>query len=286
MTIDPDVRRRIEITFRPLNRQSASRSLPPPASLSKALADVSPHDAGDAPVPVTPEVAAKFATAAVEMWMRAVHSFLMSTSLTDASPLWASVTGYYSSHYSVRALAHLLGHFQLFHARQIVQIELQGGRHLCSYRKKGRSDREHKFYWSVVRQDSHFASDPLFTDNNRPNDDDEPSDVGHRDHANYADHIDRFPTFRPLDDEALRRRVQFIAQMGFDTPPIPRRSRFPDNDSVQVVAYHRIVRFRQFLDEIIGEANRFWKFHRTPTWTSGMIDFQLAEQRGLGTQQR
>ena len=44
-----------------------------------------------------------FAMAAVKMWLRAVHSFLISVSLTKASPIWSSVAGYYSSHYSIRA---------------------------------------------------------------------------------------------------------------------------------------------------------------------------------------
>ena len=34
------------------------------------------------------------------MWLRAVHSFI-SASLTGISDIWASVAGYYSSHYWV-----------------------------------------------------------------------------------------------------------------------------------------------------------------------------------------
>ena len=80
----------------------------------------------------------------------------------------------------------------------------------------------------------------------------------------------------------LQERVQFISQIEFETPPIPRPDKPRDTDSVQIVAYHRIVKFRQCLDEALGSNNnRFWGVYRNVSWASGVIDFQLVEQGGL-----
>lgn len=279
-TIDKGLRTHLETIFAPLNKTSAGAAFPHPASLSAALEKALPRRERITSVPVAPTVASMFATAAVEIWMRSVHSFLISASLTDASPIWASASGYYSSHYSVRALAHLLGYFHLFRRKQIVRLEINNGKYLCSFDRKQGNDREHRFYWRIVKHNSHFSSEPLFTENSS---EDDASDVGHRDRANYADHVCQFPNFRALDEEMLKRRVHFISQIHFSTPPIPMRSRFPDVESVQVIAYHRLVRFRQFLDEILGGKSRFWNVHRVPSWTREMIDFQLAEQGGLSS---
>jgi len=281
MKIDTQLRTHLETVFTQLNRRGAGQSLPPLGSLSQRLETALPTKrAGISNVTVQPQVAALFMTAAVEIWQRAIHSFLVSASLTDASPIWASASGYYSSHYSVRAFAHLLGHFQLFKRKRIVRLELHGGRHICCFDPKQAGDREHRFYWKVVKQNQHFAADPLFTENDSEID---ASDVGHRDRANYADHVFQLPLFRSLDVECLKRRVQLISDITFTSPPLPRRSRFPDVEAVQVVAYHRVVRFRQFLDAVLGGGNRFWTVHRNPSWTNGMIDFQLAEQGTLGS---
>jgi hypothetical protein len=67
----------------------------------------------------------------------------------------------------------------------------------------------------------------------------------------------------------------------FDAPPLPRFDKFPDVEYVQLIAYHRIVHFRRLLDEALGAKNRFWNVHRSPSFASGIIDFQLAEGRGL-----
>ena len=64
-------------------------------------------------------------------------------------------------------------------------------------------------------------------------------------------------------------------------PPLPRFSKFPDLEYVQVIAYHRIVRFRQLLDEVLGGKNRFWNVHRSPSFSVGYVDFQLVEGGAL-----
>jgi hypothetical protein len=130
-----------------------------------------------------------------------------------------------------------------------------------------------------VKESPDFKKDPLFTLNP---DGAEESDVGHRDRANYADNIGNFPNFRPLDAVTLKNRVDRISQTNIITPPIPRKSRFPDTDNVQIVAYRRLVKFRDVLDEILGSKNRYWNGNRTPTWAN-ILNFQLAEPTTLAS---
>ncbi len=283
MRINQSLQTRLEILFKTLNNVPASKGFPPPSTLAAALEKSLPKTVkGTYQVSVKPSIAAYFATAAVDMWHRSVHSFLISASLTNVSPLWGSVSGYYSSHYAIRAISHLLGYFQLHHRKRVVQLELNTGKLFCTYTIKGGSNREHVFYWKVVNQDPYFGTDPLFVLNNN-SDPDIPSDSGHRERGNYADHISVFPHFKPLDYQALRDRIEHISQIPFSTPPIPIPSKFPDVDSVQIVAYQRLVRFRQFVDEIAGGSNRFWNVHRTPSWARDVINFQLTEQGGLSS---
>jgi hypothetical protein len=277
MQIDPALQVHITTAFAPLNSEAAVNSFRPPASLSQALNVVLPTGStGVATRNASQDVVKMFTTAAVDIWMRAVHSFLVSASLTKVSPIWASVSGYYSSHYSVRALAHLLGFFQLFTRRRIVRLQLQGGRYVCNFDPKTAGDREHRVYWKIVKKDPHFAGDPFFTENNS-----DESDVAHRDRANYADHLPQFPMFRPLDAAALKTRIDRISEIEFSAPPIPRVSQYPDVESVQIVAYHRLVRFRDLVDTVIGDGNRFWSVHRNPVWARDYTDFQLTEAETL-----
>ena len=89
-----------------------------------------------------------FATASIEMWHRSIHSYLTSLSLTAASHIWSSVAGYYSSHYSVRALAHILGTFQLFNAGKIVELDLKRAGNICNVKPKGRDGKGAA--WSII----------------------------------------------------------------------------------------------------------------------------------------
>lgn len=283
MNIHQDLRNRLHSAFEPLKR-SAGGSLPSIGYLSNALANaLNRSGAASTSVVVSREIVGGFATAAIEIWLRAVHSFLVSCALTAVSPVWSSVTGYYASHYTVRALAHILGHFQLFRLKKVVRLEFSGGMYHCVIEPKRARSREHLYYWRVVKEDPQFASDPLFTLNVH---DGENSEVSHRDRANYADHVGALPNFRVSDEEALKNRIAQIARIQFGAPPIPRVSNFPDVESVQIVAYHRIVRFRQILDEGVGVRNRFWNAHRQPSWTGGLMDFQLTEQGGVATMTR
>jgi len=279
MDVDPGLHAHVSRLFAPLNRQRATDGFPTTDSLSDALTSSATHKPKPKaayPVGIPPVVASMFSTAGVNSWMRAVHSFLVSAALTDVSPIWASVAGYYSSHYSVRAIAHVLGFFQLFAAKQTVQIELDGNHFKGTFNPKTGNDREHRLYWKFVKSNVLFADDPFFTDNDSSRD---PSDAGHRERANYADFLHDFPQFRPLDREELVRRIRRISNIEFSAPPIPSRNRYPDIESVQVVAYHRLVKFRDLLDEILGAGNRFWSVHRNPSWARDFVDYQLVDAK-------
>jgi hypothetical protein len=268
---------RLQNAFARLNTVAASRAFPRARALTEDLGRQIPRG-GTGQINVLPRTAELFATASVDIWLRAVHSFLISASLTRASPVWAAVSGYYSSHYSVRAFAHLLGFFLLFKDQKVVRWNFEGGRHICSFSKRGGGDREHKLYWDRVKEDEHFEADPIFT-KYAPTID--ASDVRHRDRVNYSDHLSPYPAFRSLDRAELKERVQVISQIEFQDPPIPDITRLIDLEAVQIVAYHRMVRYRQFLDEILGGGNRFWNVHRNPAFASELINFQLVESRGL-----
>lgn len=277
MIVDTALRTQLIATFKLLNTVAAAKAFPEPTTLSKTLENIIPTD-NTVDRNIDAKGACYFATAAVEIWLRSVHSFLISASLTEASPIWASVSGYYASHYVVRGLAHLLGYFQLFRRKRIVRLRLQGGQYICSFTSKKANEGEHKLYWKLIKQNAEFAGDEFFTENSADSDQ---SDVGHRNHANYSDHIYSYPTFKPLDKKALRERIEYISKIALDAPPLPRLNNFPDIEYVQLIAYHRIVKFRRLLDELLGGKNRFWNVHRNPSFATGYMDFQLAEGSAL-----
>lgn len=257
--------------FADLNSQSAAGSFPAPGTLSDLLSKHVDPASPTKTVAATRKILTCFATAAVEMWLRAVHSFLISASLTKASPIWSSVAGYYSSHYSVRAFAHLFGAFQLHKRRRIAYLD-EGGGHVVLEKKYG-NDREHKFYWKFVSEHPQLANDPFFY----PNQEDQ-LDGGHRNKANYSDHICRYPVFQPLDLQFLKDKVEQISSIELSSVPVPRADadHFPDIENTQIVAYHRLVKFRQLVDEICT-GNRFWKVQRTPTWCPDTLKFSVVE---------
>ncbi len=220
-------------------------------------------------VQVHPEIVKLFATASIEMWLRAIHSFLVSTALINVSPLWVSISGYYSSHYSVRAIAHLLGFYQLRSKSFAVSLQSSRAGFICNY-KKGKN-REHSFYWNKIKEHPFLSNEQLFTIN--PEDSDI-SDAGHRNFATYVDHLNKFPNFSPLAYIELKKRIEYISKIEIKSYPIPMRTKYPDIDSVQIVAYHRLVYFRELLDNALGGSNRFWSVHRNPSWCRDIIDFQ------------
>jgi hypothetical protein len=271
--MNSDLSTQITVMFSALNTKSAANAFPEARTLARLLVSRCAPYAADT-IAVKPPDLTVFATAAVEIWLRALHSFLISASLTDASPIWASVAGYYSSHYSVRAFAHLFGLFHLHTAKRIIQIKRQGKGWVFEITRKNGGDREHKLYWKYLAEHKALRNDPFFY----PNREDIPqSDGSHRNRANYADHLNAFPIFKPLSEEYLAHRIQKIAEIEFSAVPIPNADKFPDIATVQILAYHRIVKFRKLLDEIVGTDNRFWGVQRNPSWRPKDLTFEVVE---------
>lgn len=278
MKLEDDDMSRVRAVFDLLNK-GAANTFPAPMSLSRILDPLVPAKGGSEIVEVGPAVARAFATASIDAWLRAVHSFLVSASVSETSPIWSSVSGYYSSHYAMRALSHLLGFYVLYSHKKIVTLSLNDGQYSCTFASKNGGDREHKTYWKLVKDRAPFRSNPLYASNNSG---DEVSDVGHRDRANYADHLAKYySNFKVLDALETKRRIDQISKAAVTTPPIPKREDFPDLDSVQIVAYHRIVRFRQLLDETLPIKARFWQGNRLPAFASNFMSYQLVEAPGL-----
>jgi hypothetical protein len=262
--------------FAPWRQTPAGNAFPAPASLARALDGAFPLRKGEKKrdVYVDIGVAKFFATAAIDIWHRAVHSLLISVLLTDESPIWSSVSGYYSSHYTMRGLAHLLGYYQLFQRKCTIQLSYDSGKYVCTYSRG--YNREHDWYWDVVKKNPILKADPFFaTSASSPN----LSDTAHRDRSNYWDHLPYFPPLQNVDRNQIRTRVHGMSKMELQTPPELREDRFPDAISVQLIAYQRIARFRRLLDETLTN-NRLWDVHRNPPWAANYIDYQLVESRG------
>jgi hypothetical protein len=278
MAKTPSIENRIDIVFKGLERRTSTTAFPSLGHLSSelnSLADKAER-ANVECLNVTPKITSLYATAAVEIWLRGVHSFLISSSLTNVSPIWASVSGYYASHYCVRGLAHLLGFFQLYRKKRTARIEIEGGKYCCYIEKKGGADREHKYYWKIIKSNVRFEDDPFFTLNEEDTGD---SDSGHRNIANYYDHINGFPNFHPLSEETLTKRIGYLSKIELSSVPIPRKEKYPDIENVQLIAYHRIIKFRSFLDEILGRKSRFWSTYRNPIWCADFLNFQVIKPR-------
>jgi hypothetical protein len=268
-----------EISFARLNRADAKMSFPKMGSLSEQITDL--ITAGAANGTLLHRFHSMFATASVEMWHRAIHSFMYSVALTKDSPLWSSVSGYYSSHYVMRAFAHSMGLYKSFIKREALQIVPNGNQ--LGFTELSESGGEHAFYWKAVKQHPLFIRDPLFHQNierdvNRRMDE---SDVLHRNFANYADHLDTFAPINFSSVEGVAKRVERISHFRRNsvTAAAPQRDSFPDITNVQILAFQRIVEFSDFLDKRIPD-NRFWKTHRRPSWCRDIMLFKV-ESQGL-----
>jgi len=118
----------------------------------------------------------------------------------------------------MRAFAHLFGLFHLHQDKRLIQLKRDGKGFVFEVIKKNGSDREHKLYWKYLAEHRELKGDPFFY----PNREDIPqSDGSHRNRANYADHLNSFPMFRPLSEEFLARRIQKIAEIEFSAVPFP-----------------------------------------------------------------
>ncbi|MDD5065661.1 MAG: hypothetical protein PHF84_01315 [bacterium] len=272
--MDKELSKQIVFMFEGFNRRGA-HSFPAPGTLARKLSEaVRPELKAEYIVRASSEIVNWFASAAVEMWLRSLHSFLISASLTEASRIWASVSGYYSSHYSIRGFAHLFGIFQLYKEKRVIYLEKDRNYFNLRIVKKDGDKQEHKFYWKYVSEHILIKGDPFFY----PNYEHLPeSDCAHRNKVNYWDHVNHFPIFAPLDLEALKNRIDQIASIEFSSVPKMNEDKFFDIESIQILAYHRIVKFRKFLDDILGSGNRFWNVHRNPSWCPDTMKFNVVD---------
>jgi hypothetical protein len=283
MKIDyPEAEKIILLAFQKLDQQP--RKFPEPGTLAKLVNDA--LDGGQAAGPTIPHNRCHLlASASVEMWHRAIHSFLWSVAMTDKSPLWASVTGYYSSHFVMRALAHSLGIYKSFTHKTVFQIARQGGGIVCRcHPKPTKKHGEHQFYWQVVKDHPDFVRDSLFSANAEggvgPRGR-EKSDYMHRNFANYTDHIDNFSELSFPDVPKITKSIEKIRLSRKNSVELPRRSNYPDHRAIQVLAYQRIVAYREFLDTRVLKTSAFWKAHREPVWARAQMQDYALETEGL-----
>jgi hypothetical protein len=258
-----------------LLKHRSSASVPPAMTLSDSLSRLVSRSRGG-PISLNRDSTALFATASIEAWQRAVHSLLMSISLSVSSPLWAAIIGYYASHYAFRAAAHILGLFSLHGEKCTIEIDSSSGPYLGAV-VKGRQ-REHDWYRSKVSKSALFGRDPFFLP--------EPTigvtDQDQRNRANYGDHLSRFPAFQSINVEEVRERMRWLEQYPAPTAPAISEDRFPDLEAAWILAYQRISRFRKLVDEKVGK-NRFWEGHRSPAWARDFTNFDLADTTGMLT---
>lgn len=248
---------------------------PRPASLSDLLNSAHASRRGEVAEFKLRE-ASLFATAAIEMYERAIHSLLVSLYVQDTSPLWASVAGYYSSHYVARALCHLHGRYLLYRKGLTADVKSVSKKvavrfQTTKYRK------EHDFYWRA-------ASEVDSTGWWKPNINEEQH---HRHFANYQDHIGCFTEIRPFEpksfdgqlvsvESAVTERLAGRVNELVNTTPRA-QIRYADFVTVQCLARRRIAAFRDHLDGLVGVSTNYWASHRAPEWCSRVMSYDHKE---------
>ena len=223
-----------------------------------------------------------FATAAVDMWQRAIQSLMVAVAASILSETWACSVGYYASHYSIRAFAHLFGYFALYRRKLIIELTPYGNMFRCvPISGLPGGSREHRSYWTLTKRLPPFLKDALFADN----DEQVPkSDAAHRGVASYSDHLNQFTPFVSVDKDWMRRdliRLAHSALAGEASLELPDSSNFPQLSAVLSVAYLRIYRFREHLDSLLGSPGRFWDRHRTPKWCTDFFAFPPRQSRRI-----
>jgi hypothetical protein len=261
----------VELSFAKFDKHSATVEFPKPGTLAQHLSDLI-RVAGSTPI-LQHHRSQLLASASVEMWHRAIHSFLWSLALTEESKLWASISGYYASHFVMRAFAHAMGFFKCFTDRKIVQVVVHKGQFVCSL-LEAKDAGEHAFYWKVVKDHPSLTGNPLFRGNSER---DKKSDSAHRNFANYTDHVNSFVALGFPTLGKVTENVEKISRIRLHSVTEPSREDFPDLFNVQILAFQRIVAFHDFLDERIPK-NRFWRAHRRPAWCNNVMSFQVENQ--------
>lgn len=211
-----------------------------------------------------------FASASIEMWHRAIHSFLWSVALTEHSRIWSSVTGYYASHYIMRAFAHAFGFYKSFTRKKSIKLDISRG-HFPYKILRPKDNGEHSFYWKVVKEYPQFKNNTLFRLNSER---DQKSDCSHRNYANYIDHLDNYLQLKLPSEKELENTFVQISRIHRGAVKEIRKDKSPDLPdllNVQILAYQRIITYRDFIDERIHN-NRYWRIYREPLWCKKMLN--------------
>ncbi|MDO8933869.1 MAG: hypothetical protein Q7U97_15860 [Rhodocyclaceae bacterium] len=264
----------VELAFGKLDKPNSKMDFPKPGTLSKHFNVL--LSGNNAMPTLSHQHSPMLATAGVEMWHRAIHSFLWSVALTKSSPLWASVSGYYASHFVMRALAHSMGIFKSFAQKKVIQISVEKGQFVCAPLKWSSSGTgEHAFYWKAVKGHPKFLTNDLFHENSER---DPKSDSAHRTFANYTDHLCAFPPLEFPKVEELADSVEKISRIRLHSVTHPSRDDYPDLQNVQILAFQRILAFQDFLDDKVPKS-RFWRAHRRPGWCNNVMLYQVEDQQ-------
>jgi hypothetical protein len=264
----------LRVSFGKFERHNASVAFPSRGSLARLISDLLARQPTVDPLLPHKDIGL-FATASIEMWQRAIHSFLWSVALTNASPIWSSVCGYYASHFVMRAYAHSLGIFKSFAQGEIIQVVTNGRQFLCSRANISGGQRgEHAFYWKAAKDYPRHSGNALFRSNSEK---DATSESSHRTFANYTDHVDAFQPLGLPPPDRLLTDLEKIRRIRKHSVEPPTRDTFPDLQTVQILAFQRIVEFQDFLDEKVG-GNPLWQAHRRPAWCRDQMVFQVEEQ--------
>jgi hypothetical protein len=263
----------VELSFGKLDKPNAKMDFPERGALSNHFNDL--LIGGGAAPTLSHKYSPMLASAGVEMWHRAIHSFLWSVALSKSSPLWASVSGYYASHFVMRAFAHSMGIFKSFRQKEVIQVLVQNGQFVCSpltWSSNGRG--EHAFYWKAVKGHPKLLTNDLFRENSER---DPKSDSVHRTFANYTDHLCSYPPLEFPTQATVADCIERISRIRLHSVIIPSRDDYPDLQNVQILAFQRIIAFQDFLDEKVPK-NRFWRAHRRPSWCRDVMIFQVEDQ--------
>ncbi len=239
---------------------TTSQSYPRYGELIEHIENLKRKAGNEIIVPIDITCLRLFMTASIDMWHRAINCFLISVAAKDNNDPWAGVSGYYSSHYVMRAFNYLfcelnsnIGVYELKQSKS--------GYYL--HRKNKKRKQEHLYCWNVV-----FAKfkNPLFYACTQV----DKNDQGHRNFASYMDHLNPLESVLNVDNHELSLRIGRISHI---TPTPPDKNFYPQLDNVQSMAFNRIIFYKNWMDQNIGPTTNYWSIHRDPKWCRGVMEY-------------
>ena len=182
----------------------------------------------------------------------------------------------------MRAFCHLHGFFLLYRERCYLELDAprvtNGGLKSWCHIHRGLNGGEHKFYWRKSKEliDSAGHFEALFSTND---DHVVASDASHRAVASYTDHISSLSVPAPafLDKGIIKTRINRISELAGGTLTIPNRTNYPACETVQQLAYARIIKYREYLNNILPK-NKYWEKNSKPEWCNDFLDYQMVDK--------